>query len=79
MKSAQEMFEELGYIYKDPRFKVHVDRYFYYVDIFKDNIIIIYLKEKDFMADCNCKPMDINMPTFKAIHQQLEELGWLEE
>ena len=77
--TAKEMFEELGYKYKEPTFKVHGDRYFYYEDIFKDNIIIFYLKEKEFMADCNCKPMDINMPTFKAIRKQLEELGWLEE
>ena len=77
--TAKELFSKLGYKYKELELKVYEGRYFYYEDIFKDNIIIFYLKEKEFMADCNCKPMDINMPTFKAIHRQLEELGWLDE
>ena len=31
------------------------------------------------MTSHNYKEMDIDMPTFKAIHKQLEELGWLDE
>lgn len=78
MKSAKEMFRELGYRYKEPTFKVHGDGYFCYEDIFKGNLIIFYLKEKEFMTSHNYKEMDIDMPTFKAIQKQLEELGWLE-
>ena len=76
---AKEMFSKLGYKYKDPTFEVHRDRYFYYEDIFKDNLIIFYLKEKEVMTSHNHREMDIDMPTFKAIHKQCEELGWLDE
>ena len=77
--TAKKMFEELGYKYKEPTFKVHGDSHFYYEDIFKCNLIIFYLKEKKFMTSHNYKEMDIDMPTFKAIHKQCEELGWLDE
>lgn len=77
--TAKEMFRKLGYRYKEPTLKVHGDSHFYYEDIFKCNLIIFYLKEKKFMTSHNYKEMDIDMPTFKAIHKQLEELGWLDE
>ena len=50
---AKEMFSKLGYKYKDPTFEVHRDRYFYYEDIFNDNLIIFYLKEKEVMTSHN--------------------------
>ena len=75
--TAKKMFEELGYKYLEPT--LHKESYFYYEDIFKCNLIIFYLKEKKFMTSHNYKEMDIDMPTFKAIYKQLEELGWLDE
>ena len=77
--TAKEMFEELEYRYKEPTFKVHENSFFYYEDTFKCNLIVFYLKEKEVMTSHNYKEMDIDMPTFKAIHKQLEELGWLDE
>ena len=76
---AKEMFSKLGYKYKDPTLKVYDDRYFYYEDIHKDNLIIFYLKEKEVMTSHNHRDMDIDMQTFKAIQTKCEELGWFEE
>ena len=77
--TAKEMFRKLGYKYKEPILKVYGDRYFYYEDIFKEKLIIFYLKEKEVMTSHNHREMDIDMPTFKAIRKQLEELGWLDD
>ena len=78
MKSAKVMFGELGYTMESNEYSID-----YWLNskrsIFVYKHIYFDLVSKEFVADCNCKPMDINMPTFKAIHQQLEELGWLEE
>lgn len=75
--TAKEMFRKLGYRYKEPTFKVHENSFFYYEDTFKCNLIVFYLKEKEVMTSHNYKEMDIDMPTFKAIHKQLEELQWI--
>ena len=86
MKSAKEMFEVLGYE-KDNYFKntikyskTHIDkaRYINYkIEIFFDYTekqVIFY--SYDHGEECNeCM---IDMPTFKAIQKQLEELRWLE-
>lgn len=72
MKTAREMFEELGYTYKIDEFGL-IDC----IKVENNTCYHIAFGAKDFWATKNYKPMDIDMPTFKAIHKQLEELGWL--
>lgn len=76
MKSAKEMFEEQGFSYRSTNdvieylFRAINSRW--YLKINFD------LKKKNYFAiecdDCATIDMDIH----KAIHKQLEELGWLE-
>lgn len=74
MKTAKEMFEELGYEQTtncdSVRYitKVRFGIYSSCEDIYFD------LTDKSFLAE-----MWIDIPTFKAIRQQLKELGWIDE
>lgn len=74
MKTAIELFEELGYTYKiDESGLIDCSK------IVNNDCYYISFGVKEFWATKSCyRPMDIGMPTFKAIQKQLEELGWLE-
>ena len=72
MKTAREMFEELGYTYKIDEFGL-IDC----IKVANNNCYHIAFGVKDFWATENYRPMDIDMPTFKAIQKQLEELNWI--
>ena len=79
MKSAKEMFEGLGYEYsvEDDRCGKFID---YWVEEDEtDNWyhIRFNISSKTYYADEGWGKMHIDMPTFKAIQKQLEELGWL--
>ena len=73
MKSAKEMFKELGY-----KRDVCLGDYEYYNDSIeittdkRDKTIIICDRWSDEYSI-------IDMPTLKAIIKQCEELGWLDE
>lgn len=70
--TAKEMFEELGYTYKIDEIGL--------IDCIKvENSACHHIAfgVKDFWATENYRPMDIDMPTFKAIQKQLEELNWI--
>lgn len=73
MMNAREMFENLGYGYRELD-----DDVFQYS---RANSIVIrfYKKEREFCSVEFFGSKNINMDEFKAIHQQLKELGWLEE
>ena len=81
--TAKKMFEELGYE------QGKCDAYIWYYKKEEDNGILyrysILFKNKWFSADQNSTDhyedggMLIDIPTFKAIHKQLEELGWLDD
>lgn len=75
--SAKEMFEKLGYeCYENVR-SIH---YIANCDMDEDYISIGFgLLSHTFYAQHNCNPNDITIDEFKAIQQQLKELGWLEE
>lgn len=88
--SAKEMFEKLGYKYtKEIIFPEDEDNrqsaIVYTKKDYKDRYIIeFFLEDKIYRTyiDCHeCKEpfelVEIDMPTFKAIHKQLEELGWI--
>ena len=76
MKTAKEMFEELGY----EQTKNH-----YSIEYYKEKIewgwkrVYFWIDEKTFYADENYESMNIDVQTYKAIHQQMKELGWLDE
>lgn len=79
MKTAKEMFKELGYE-KEVTGSEIMDENFIGYENKKENKYIGFRRwYKDFHAFEDKGDIDIDMPTFKAIHKQLEELGWLEE
>lgn len=75
MKTAKEMFEELGYIKdENPRFGSEIS----YVKYCKDgccriNDLIFYKNGFD------CDDCLITYKLLQAINKQVEELGWLNE
>lgn len=71
MKSAKEMFEELGFKYEYNKIANQICVYGTKND---DSFLWIYLDRKIF--DFN---NEIDMNLFKAIQKQIEELGWLNE
>ncbi len=78
MKTAKEMFEELGYV-----FEINDNFIEYYKNSKKSFFVYKHvcfdLVNKSYSASCNYENMEIDMPTFRAIQKQLEELGWLDE
>lgn len=79
--SAREMFEELGYesekthvawlkIYRKTTHHIDSKIVFNMIEktMFFHNVNTVLLVDVKFNCD---------MPTFKAIHQQLKELGWI--
>lgn len=74
---AKEMFEALGYEYYEGEYSIH---YVANCDMDEDHISIGFgLLSHTFYAQHNCNPNDITIDEFKAIQQQLKELGWLNE
>ena len=80
MKSAKEMFEELGYQkVRDSENSLIYDK----ADIF--HYYQILLNKNDKTVSIKCNPLDVTYTTFfpvdiklfMAIQKQLEELGWL--
>lgn len=69
MKSAREMFEELGYEYEyNNKYTIR------YYNVKKDNYIWFDLQLKTIEISEYC-----NMKEFEAINKQVEELGWNKE
>lgn len=72
MKTAREMFEDLGY-----ELKVNDE----YAIVFErkkgDEIIEFNKKIETYYAQEYHEPMDIDVKTHKAIYTQMKELGWL--
>lgn len=72
---ATQMFCELGYL------KEKTENFIKFYQVRgMDTTKCIYFdfRNKTFYIETYCVGIDIDMPTFKAIHKQLEELGWLE-
>lgn len=73
MKTAEQMFEELGYIKED------IDDYIVYFEKGNPQNFIIFHHQKVELPTENglgCKI--INSRLMKAIYMQMEELGWIE-
>lgn len=71
MKTAKEMFEELGYKYEN--YSV-IDEICYFEN--KDVYYVFSLKSKTFFKKEYREPGDITLDELKAINKQIEELGW---
>lgn len=75
--NARNMFKKLGYEYYETEYSI---LYIANCDMDEDHISIGFgLLSHTFYAKHNCDPYDITIDEFKAIQQQLKELGWLEE
>ena len=87
MKSAKEMFEELGYKQEENN-KRYISYCWYYYEDYEDKDcmrkIVFDLQDKGFLAyspynldkykDCS---IFIDLKELQAINKQVEELGWL--
>lgn len=78
---AEKMFKKLGY-----KKKTYQDKVIIYTREKQDygqTIINFYLNEKDYShfidIDDSSDLLYIDMELHKAIHEQLKELGWLDE
>lgn len=69
------MFKKLGYKYNKYRDRNKMIEY-----CKEDSTsVLFWIKERKFSVSEYCKPKDITVDEFKAIQQQLKELGWIEE
>lgn len=73
--NAREMFKKLGYKYNKYRDRNQM------IEYRKEDStsVLFWIKERKFSVSEYCEPKDITVDEFKAIQQQLNELGWLEE
>lgn len=76
--TAKEMFEELGYKFRESTFVINRNDYFYYENTRKDKLICFYLNKKEVLTSQYKESMIMDIATLKAINKQCEELGWLE-
>jgi len=70
---AKEMFEELGYLYKEHKNKITIIS----CDEYDDLKIIFEFEFK--IKRIGVKSYHISVKELKAIQQQIKELGWLDE
>ena len=75
MKSAREMFEELGYTRENGN-DVIIYRYHLSDDIRE---VVFDLSIKEYLSIHPLGGLFIDVKMHKAIHKQLEEMGWLDE
>ena len=79
--NAKEMFEKLGYERKVKQYCVEYCQDGEYIKVTCEyrgwKRIVFDLDTKKFYADEDYESMYIDVETFKAIQQQLKELGWL--
>lgn len=71
--TAIEMFKKLGYKYNKNRDRNQI------IEYCKENstLVLFWIKEREFSVSEYCEPKDITVDEFKAIQQQMEELGWI--
>lgn len=74
MKSAKEMFEDLGYTDRKEEFKNDELFSITFADYEKGNWVTITKEKIEVVKDRTKGYLDI--PTLQAINKQVEELGW---
>lgn len=71
--TAREMFKKLGYKYNKNRDRNRMIEY-----CKEDSAsVLFWIKEREFSVSEYCEPKDITVDEFKAIQQQMKELGWI--
>lgn len=70
--TAREMFKQLGYGYRE------LDDDVFQYSMASSIVIRFYKKEREFCSVEYFEPKNITVDEFKAIQQQLKELGWIE-
>lgn len=75
MMTAREMFKSLGY----ERSKYYDRNQIIKYNNEEEGQIVFWVKEQEFSASEYGEPKSITVDEFKAIHQQLKELGWIYE
>lgn len=76
--NARKMFRELGFKYEE--YAVRTEHYIEYTldDTAENRFTIVFmLLKKDMAFYGHCAYFDVSL--FKAIHQQLKELHWIED
>ena len=73
MKSAREMFEELGFIYEKNEFSIRCHRR----TLEEDYSIEFYFFSKKYEIESDYYELCVDIETHKAIQKQLEELHWI--
>lgn len=67
--NAKEMFESLGYKYRKSDIIIEYSCF--------DDCIAFWINSREFYASYCNEPKDICVDEFKAIQQQMKELGWI--
>lgn len=73
--SAKEMFESLGYECSKYYDRNKIIQYYNE----EETEFVFWIEEQEFSASEYGEPKNITVDEFKAIQQQLKELGWLDE
>lgn len=78
LKSAREIFEELGYVYSKDEEGIYYSKYFIETDCYMKIEFIFGLKDIFIYLENNASNVytSICLHELKAINKQVEELGW---
>lgn len=71
--NAREMFKSLGYECSKYYDRNRIIQYYNE----EETQFFFWIKEQEFSASEYGEPKNITMDEFKAIQQQMEELGWI--
>ena len=74
MKTAKELFEELGYEEFENDSRITYERYTPECEMIEFDKVTMEIT----FADDNCEVVIINRKELQAINKQVEELGWNE-
>lgn len=79
MKTAKEMFEELGYKLACNTMYESLNIMCYKINLYNEDspLIVFDLKDKTFYVYHYCDASNVTMDELKAINQQCKELGWI--
>lgn len=72
--TAIKMFKELGYEYSK---EINRNKIIEYYNRDNDLIILFWVEEREFSVSEYGETKDITVDEFKAIQQQMKELGWI--
>jgi len=72
---AKDMFEKLGYSWKETQCYIEYTKYHYKHWIFRSKQIITFYKSIKYMDIFDENLVSINMDLLQAINQQMKEIG----